>query len=429
MIAFKCLRCIRHDTYEGVIYQDILIPLEMTMKDVLELSVLHPNSFYVSEYKNGKLGRVEPTELKLRLSALHYDNTLETWIKNKSYLGMKVEDYEETESGKAPSVHSYNLINHGFHSVAWDANLSAQDKINLKLAKDLKIWKDDADVANIVKSSIFTVNGYAHLAQKNGNEIIIRGGYKTTRKMEEMYINCLNFSEIGDFNFIDFSNTRLQFVYDSSGSNKINAVYIYFNDNNIDFTKGQCILSMAGKLHFDNDRYKIPVFKIINSRCIRFNYMTIIPNINYFNCVNDLVDDNMEVTIQFKDNLRVPRIFDESYIKTLLKMPHTFIAQLNTTQRLKFNYVSLGNYNMNNRYQAFEKDYAPIRLSDGRFPAYMYIEQNPYTYIATVDNVYYEYLEHTTKYLELDSLTHTPVCDRPRLMLDAEIFRIQTNYR
>lgn len=428
MIAFKCLRCIRNSSYEGVKYQDIIISDDMKMKDVLDLSENNKNSFYVSKNNDGTLGSIEPNELKMRLSALHYENTVSTWIKNKSYLGMKINEYKETESGRPPSVYSYNLINYGFHTKAWDAKLSPEDKIDLTLVKNLKIWKKDADINSIIKSSIFTVNGYSHFVEKNGDEIIIHGGYKTARKMKELNVNCLNFSEIGEFNFINFNNTTYSFIYDETGTNKIKAVYIYFNDNNIDLTKGQCILSMAGKLHFDNDRYKIPTFKIINKRCIRFNYMAILPNITYFNCINHLVDDNMGVAIQFKDNLRIPRIFDESYIKTLLNMPHTFIAQLNTEHRLKFNYVNLGNYNMNNRYQAYEKDNMPIRLSDGRFPAYMYIEQNPYVYIATVDNVYYEYLEHTTQYLELDSVTHTPVCDRPRLILDAEIFRIQTEY-
>lgn len=278
---------------------------------------------------------------------------------------------------------------------------------------DYLLTKEGVDYLHLANTSLVTVNGLCHrLYGENNIGLFVQHGYRTTQRVNGIHINLMNFEDVGTVRTIDITDkNHVKIISDLKWTD---GFYLHFPNENFSSSQFDNLgpskmlgISLGGFIHLDfpynDDDYRDPLIK-------RINHNTIKIDMRHFNLRNrihqlghlfekglvglDISEEDRPVI--FKEPLE-----SEETFKALLNLSQTFLFVIESETPIYMREETIGRLTWPKRYWTKRKfAHYPIRLGDGRYPAFNLIDERIGFTIHTIENLkpyYFDVLEKRDK--------------------------------
>ncbi|ELF5187172.1 hypothetical protein RBD99_002846 [Salmonella enterica] len=308
--------------------------------------------------------------------------TLNQWLNTAPDYSIKLysDTADQTTNGGDPDhvralfLNDYGfqqkLINRNFHP---DANLAPDQMIDLMLSH-----KDIDHYGDIVKNSIFKVNGLFHLAEALPEGIIVYEGGRTMVRCNDNRAGLLDFKPLGGCEAVPFTDDML---LNAEGRDISKAAYFRFP---MSLQGKSVILVMSGMLYFID-----PVLDFIGGDKIKVNFRFIDLLTQFYATRLPLYRDStfpLELDTATGELVDSRELYTEKYIRWVMKMSQSFFVVVNTP-RMSVRTTLLDNCQDPGVYRTAGHAYPdlPIRIGHGFFPEFNVHERESF-YVVSAPN-------------------------------------------
>lgn len=251
-----------------------------------------------------------------------------------------------------------------------DARIEEEDK------KDLVLQKPGIDHIVAGKHSLVSINGLFHFFDYSEHGWYIVDGNKTRNKRrDKTHLNILDFTQVGEVKMIRITDDMIK--KPGNVSLKDN-VYIDCQESFAGKTVGICI---GGYLHLHDHTYKQ-----ISDHCLKIDFNNIRWETIYYKMRELLDTSNLPITKLSDDRVIGFELFHDNTIRELFKMSQSFIVIIDNPY-IKVIEEAIGHIGLPKRYESGIPPIYPIRIGEGRYPAYKPIKNYNVWSIAVEDNI------------------------------------------
>lgn len=269
---------------------------------------------------------------------------------------------------------------------------------------DYLLQKEEVDYEHLAKTSLVTVNGFAHRLWYGDEGLYIQDAYQTAKRVQGLHISLMCFEEIGEVEYIDITKENLINPIEDLDWRK--AFYLHFP--NTDLSQDEIAISIAGHLHFIDGQDKV-------LRRVSENVLKI--DMRYFNLYHriwniDILMKNglkeYEVTEEGRPVIFTEPLKQKVFLEAILDMSQTFLVRLKTDYPIHYRRDTIGRLTWPKRYTFKNKQFFhyPLRLGDGRFPACHFIDERIGYVVNTIDNTKKYLFDDLANREELPFLTY-----------------------
>lgn len=269
-------------------------------------------------------------------------------------------------------VHSwqfdYKAMKLGVHH---KANIPEEDK------EDLKLRKEGLDHSFAGKHSMVAINGFFHYHDWGDSGWIVHGGNKTKNKYKDStHINILDFTQVGE---ITLHRITDDMILKNDGGKPLNdGFYIDAKHTLANKTIGICI---GGYFHLLDNTYKK-----VSDRMIKVLFQNIQWETLYYQMKQYLNVSSLPLTDFGNDRVVGFELYHDETIKALLKLPQSFLVFIHNPHVTVIE-EQIGHTGIPGRYETADKPIHPVRVGEGRYPAYKAIKNIDKWSIAIDKNI------------------------------------------
>lgn len=229
--------------------------------------------------------------------------------------------------------------------------------------KDLKLFKGNDKNYNHYhagRNSLVSINGLFHYFDYDATGWLIHhGGDTITRRPNNSHINILDFSQVGELDTIRITREMIQPL--KSGIALKEGFYIDTKRNLLGKTVGVVI---GGYFHLLDHTYKR-----ISERRIRINFNNIRWESLYFQMKRLIDTSSFPITDFENDRTLGFELYHDETLLRLMELPQSFVVVINNPY-VVVNEERVGHIGIPGRYETGIKPVYPLRIGEGRYPAY-----------------------------------------------------------
>lgn len=270
-------------------------------------------------------------------------------------------------------VHSwgfnYDSIQLGAHKLA---NLVEEDKPDLHLYK-----KDTDDHTFYGKHSLVSINGLIHYHDYSKSGWVILDGNKTRLKNpNKTHMSILDFTQVGEVKVKRITETMVR--PSKPGIPLSESVYIDAGESLAGKTVGIVIM---GYLHLLDHTYKR-----ISDKMIKVNINNIRLETLYYKA-KDIIDlSTLSLTDFGNDRVLGFEFYHDTVIREMLTLPQSFLVIIDNPNIAVLE-EPVGHIGIPGRYESALPPIYPLRIGEGRYPAYKAVKEIDRWMLAVEDNI------------------------------------------
>lgn len=269
-------------------------------------------------------------------------------------------------------VHSWNFIyesySEGMHP---KANIPEEDKEDLLLYHNV-----DKDHTEELTHSLVSVNGLFHYHEPfMGGWMIKHGNITRNKHPNSTHLNILDFTQVGSLELIRITDKMIRPSVE--GASLKDAVYI----DTTKYLKGKTVgIVIGGYFHLLDHTYKK-----VSERMIKINFNNIKWESLYYK-IKELTDLGFSITDYGDDRTLGFELYHDTVITQLLTSPLSFLVVIDNPAII-VQEEPIGHQGIPGRYETGLPPIYPLRIAEGRYPAYKAIKEHDRWSIAVEDNI------------------------------------------
>lgn len=269
-------------------------------------------------------------------------------------------------------VHSWNFIyesySEGMHP---KARIPEEDKADLLLYHNV-----DKDHTEELTHSLVSVNGLFHYHEPfMGGWMIKHGNITRNKHPNNTHLNILDFTQIGSLELIRITDKMIRPSVE--GASLKDAIYI----DTTKYLKGKTVgIVIGGYFHLLDHTYKK-----VSERMIKINFNNIKWESLYYK-IKELTDLGFSITDYGDDRTLGFELYHDTVIKQLLMSPLSFLVVIDNPAII-IQEEPIGHQGIPGRYETGLPPIYPLRIAEGRYPAYKAIKEYDRWSIAVEDNI------------------------------------------
>lgn len=303
---------------------------------------------------------------------------------------------------------------------------------------DLYLTKPDVDMRTLNDTCLFSVGGYIHYHDTDGNGIFLKDAAITQKNIESNHIGIINFEEVGgrlDIHRIHPTNCFSADELDGMSSRCMMRI------PNARFGDSLVGLVICGELHWvyphiGEDGHKQEqneLVKLINDETlmIDFNKWHLLSKISKYKSLFNS-KPYMGLTPYKDHRIKVEEVKSDQFIRSLFELSQTFVVIVRTPKPLTISKKMVAKVQIPHRYVIGTNQndnegfaYEPLRLSDGRYAPYFIEHDEIYTTINTEDNMIYPQLMDLLDRDDQPYLAETNISSRRGEIMTGHFITIQ----
>lgn len=244
-----------------------------------------------------------------------------------------------------------------------------ESRIPDSMKNDLYVTRENTDIVQLSKQSIFTVNGLCHPSNLNGDGITVRGAGETLRHSGKDSLGLISFRALGNIEQYNIGVDRLPDTVPESGLYKD----LVLNFPETDLTNVTPFLVWCGKLLLPGQGWDL-----LGPHAIRIH-----PNkIGWVETIHELKDwlklDSLTLNEYSYNSSLVSKtqLKEDLTIRRALELKQTFLFVLDVGGVEIVEHPI--DYDTPGRFITTKKKDYPLRLHDGRYPSYMKHDEDVY---------------------------------------------------
>lgn len=346
--------------------------VDASQVSLINLSQLYDDICFVLDvdvYPDPKVLWYRDLPLEVRISDQTIVQYLES-VGNKTLpLQDKLPEYRRGE------VHAIDIHSHPFTytstvaSMHENARIDEEDKHDLVLKHER--FKEDSRYS---EHCLVSINGLFHHFTPTEDGIFIIDGNKTKNKHRDTTHICLyDFSQVGHVKMIPITEAMVKKPVNVEMKDNI---YIDLPEDVVGKTVGICI---GGYLHLHDHTYKQ-----IGDQCLKIDFNEIRWE-SLFYKMKDLIDvSSLPLTDFGNDRVLGFELYHDKTILALLQLSQSFIVVIdNPYIAIAEEYI--GHMGTPKKYESAIPPLYPIRIAEGRFPAYK-ANKNTNTWVISIED-------------------------------------------
>lgn len=278
-------------------------------------------------------------------------------------------------------VYAWDAIYHGFdyQSINLDvhprANIPEEDK------PDLLITRPDLHYTTYGQYCLISVNGLFHYHTADLNGWLVKNGNVTkTKRLNKTHVNILDFSQVGKVELVPITTAMIR---PSTVSSRL-ADNVYINVKkgyNKSLSRKTIGIVLGGYFHVLDH-----VIKRVSTDVVRIDMNGIMWETLYYKIKDVMNIDEFGLTDFGNDRVLGFELYHESTIKKLFTLHNSFIVVIDTPY-LGVEEIPVGNLGIPNKYETAIKPIYPLRIAEGRYPAYHKQKEYDVWSISIDDNI------------------------------------------
>lgn len=346
-----------------------------------ELSTLYTDVWYL--IRNAKFPDTPLIRLPLELIPVEYisrgdiditEYLVEMESKTIPSLNGKV-DYRYGE------MYAWDAIYHGFDYISISPDAHPRATIPEEDKPDLLLTKPDYDYRYFGQYCLISVNGliHPHIADKNG-WTVLGGNITKTKRLNKTHVNILDFTQIGKVDIVPITDKMIRPA--TVASKYSDNVYINVKQNyEGDLSRKTIGIVLGGYLHLLDH-----VIKRVSTDVVKIDFNSVMWETLYYK-MKDITDvSHFGLTDFGNDRVLGFELYHDTTIKKLFTMDKSFIVVIDTPY-IGIEEIPVGNLGIPNKYQTAIKPIYPLRIAEGRYPAYHKQKEHDVWAISIEDNI------------------------------------------
>lgn len=271
-------------------------------------------------------------------------------------------------------VHAVDVHSYPFSYQSTQAGAHPNARIEEEDKDDLLLTHEKLSDARYSQHALVSVNGFFHRFVPAENGITIIDGNKTKNKhRDKTHINYLDFSQVGEVKMIQITEEMIKAPNNVELKDNI---YIDVNESLVGKTVG---IVLGGYLHIHDHTYKQ-----IGDHGIKIDFNNIRWESLFYRMKEYLNIDHFPITDFGNDRVIGFELYHDKTIKALLTMSQSFIVVIdNPYIAIVEEYI--GHMGIPKRYESALLPLYPIRIGEGRFPAYK-AEKNLDKWVISIED-------------------------------------------
>lgn len=274
-------------------------------------------------------------------------------------------------------VYSYDVGSYPFEYYGSQLGAHKEARLEEEDKEDLVLSLPGKDHTVLGQYSLIAINGLFHFFDYNKDGWYILEGNKTRNKQrDKTHINVLDFTQVGKVKMIPITDKMIK--QPGNVSLKDN-VYIDCEESFVGKTVGICI---GGYLHLMDHTYKQ-----ISDHSLKIDFNNIRWESLYYKMKEILnLDKKFPITELSDDRVIGFELYHDKTIRNLFKLSQSFIVVIDNPY-VKIIEEAIGHIGTPKRYESGIPPLYPIRLAEGRYPAYKAIKNLDAWVISIEDNI------------------------------------------
>lgn len=353
----------------------ILDQIDATNVTLFELSQHYTDIYFILKVK------IYPEPRVLYFNKLDIDIQLNDHLSIVQYLN-KYPDKTYPLDEKVPEfkrgevyhwdVHSWNFhyepVKLGFHP---KARIPNEDK------QDLYLYKKGLDHIHAGKHSLITINGFVHYHEYNKDGWYIHQGNNTRLKNQnKTHIGVLDFTQVGEVKLIPITSKMIRPATESSSL--ADNVYIDIGESVSGKTVG---IVIGGYFHLHDH-----VYKQVSERLLKVDFNNIQWETLYYQLRHRIDLSSLPITKFTNDRVVGFELYHESTIKAFFTLSQSFIVVIDSPS-ISIIEEPVGSLGYPKKYESAIPPIYPLRIAEGRYPAYKATKNIDKWCISIEDNI------------------------------------------
>ena len=355
----------------------VIDSVDATRISLLALSQLYYDIYFVVNRSDEKFNRVLYFK-DIPLEAQISDDTIVQWLTKQGNKNLMLST--ELPFHKRGEVYSWDALSFGFDYVGIKQGYHPKANIPDEDKPDLLLTKQGTDYLEVGDFCLIAINGLLHNFEVTENGWIVHGG-NTTKYKHPMstHVNVLDFTQVGRVYRIPIETNMVSKLTDKDAYMALNRGF-YINTG-VDLRNKTVGISLGGYLHLLDHTYKQ-----VSDTTIRVNFSEIRWE-SLFYKIKELVDISSMPITDFKDDRVIGfELYHDLTILALLQLPQSFIFVIDNPN-VSVTYEPVGHIGYPKRYESAIPPIYPLRIGEGRYPAYKAVKDFDKWVIAVEDNI------------------------------------------
>lgn len=348
--------------------------LDASQVSLLQLSQLYYDIYFVikvSIYKNDRVLRFNQLPIDAQIS----DKTIQQYLTELE--GQTIEALDsEIPIHLRGEVYSYDVGSFPFNIKAYNSEYHPKAEIPDHDKFDLLLSLPNLNVDYAFRHSLVSINGFFHFTEKHKEGWVIKNGALTKRiSKDKTHLNVLDFTQIGEVTCVPITNEMILPATEISPLS--DNLYINVGQDISNKTVGYVF---GGYLHLLDNTYKRVNNQII---MVDFNklrweslYYMMKKHLNVKLPLTDFGDDR---TLAFE-------LYHDDTIRAAFQLSQSFIVIIDNPN-INIEEIVIGDVGLPKRYETAIKPIYPLRIAEGRYPAYKARKEHNKWSIAVEDNI------------------------------------------
>lgn len=292
---------------------------------------------------------------------------------------------------------------------------------------DMLVTRPDTDYQKVFEHSLWTVNGLFHYADYSSRGLQIKDGGRSTRFANRNQLGLHSTLAVGKVKTYPITDAMIKAASKNvlGDDPLLNGVILRLVDE--DLSNKIVMLSLAGILHFANNRYRVTGDQTILVEWWKMPVMEMFYN------TRDLIDlSSFEETLlpsrAESGTLDLNQANLDISIRAFLKLPQSFIITIEA-DNFFYNRLPVEQTALPGRYYFSERPKYPLQLENGLIPEYMTYDDWGQYVIAVDRNMVNRYIHNTRPYkTEGNFVTGGRESSRPEFFADAYLLEMGTEF-
>ena len=371
-VTYQLIKCMGRPYQQHAVIDSI----DISALSLLQLSQDYYDIYFILKvnlYEGNKVLFFKDLPVEVQISPLTFEQYLRS-LETRSLLLTLSNDLPKHVRGE---VYAWDVISFGFDYKAVKEGYHPESPLPDEDKTDLLLTKPGVNYSEAASHSLIAINGLFHYHDYTDGGWLIHGGNITRRKRpNNTHLNLLDFTTVGKLKLYRIKKEMISPL--KNGIPLHQGFYLDLEESAQDKTIG---ISIGGYLHLLDRTYKR-----VGTNRIRVNFANVQWETLYYKLKQLIQLKDFSITDFGNDRVLGFELYHDSTIEALLALPQTFIFTINNPHVNVYE-EPIGHIGIPGRYESAIPPVYPLRIGEGRYPAYKAIKDKDKWVLAVDDNI------------------------------------------
>lgn len=349
--------------------------LEVDRVPMIEILQKYEDVFFEleSKYDKGNLAVLKLNDVPIEYVTAYYNIRQFLEANQNNVLPLE----KKTLTSRLGEVYAYDVDSYNFEYDFFLKDTHPRSRLHPEDKKDLLLTHKDKDYIKFGKHCLVSINGLFHLHDYSTDGICIVDGGTTIRKnLDKKHLNILDFTQVGSLKLVPIKPENI--FKPSSISEIWDNVYVHLDEP---INNRTLALVIGGYLHLNDHTYTT-----ISDRIVKIDFNTISWETLFYK-MKEIIDVTPLGLTDFGDDRVLGfELYHDTTIRKLLQLSQTFFVLIDNPN-VKVDEIPVGHMGVPKRYETGLKPIYPLRIAEGRYPAYKWFREKDKWVLAVEDNI------------------------------------------